>query len=192
MPPSFPHGGMENPQTTFLNQTIVSGDRGNVWVVAHELSHSYSGKLVTNASWEHYWLIEGWTRYLERRILAAVYGEAHRDLSAIVGWNVLRSEVSRFGDAHDLTRMIVDLKGIDPDEAWSYIPYEKGYTLLSHLEKQLGRERRDRFIPHYFKTFARSSLDSYEFKSCLPAFYEADDAASAILKIMDWNSWFYM
>jgi leukotriene-A4 hydrolase len=89
LPPSFPYGGMENPVFTFATPTIISGDRENVDVIAHELSHSWSGNLVSNASWEHFWLNEGWTTYLERRIQAAVHGESHRDFSAIIGWKAL-------------------------------------------------------------------------------------------------------
>ncbi|KAK6584236.1 hypothetical protein PZA11_003966 [Diplocarpon coronariae] len=89
LPPSFPYGGMENPIFTFATPTIISGDRENIDVVAHELAHSWSGNLVSNASWEHMWLNEGWTVYLERRIQAAVHGEPHRDFSAIIGWKAL-------------------------------------------------------------------------------------------------------
>lgn len=89
LPPSFPYGGMENPVFTFATPTIISGDRENVDVIAHELSHSWSGNLVSNASWEHFWLNEGWTTYLERRLQAAVHGEPHRDFSAIIGWKAL-------------------------------------------------------------------------------------------------------
>lgn len=89
LPPSFPYGGMENPVFTFATPTIISGDRENVDVIAHELSHSWSGNLVSNASWEHFWLNEGWTTYLERRLQAAVHGESHRDFSAIIGWKAL-------------------------------------------------------------------------------------------------------
>ncbi|PKS07712.1 hypothetical protein jhhlp_006320 [Lomentospora prolificans] len=89
LPPSFPYGGMENPVYTFATPTIISGDRQNVDVIAHELAHSWSGNLVTSCSWEHFWLNEGWTVYLERRIGAAIHGEPERDFSAIIGWKAL-------------------------------------------------------------------------------------------------------
>lgn len=170
---------------------MISGDRQNVDVIAHELSHSYSGNLVSNASWEHFWLNEGWTTYLERRIQAAVHGEPHRDFSAIIGWKALQDSVAQFGDAHEFTKLIVDLKGKHPDDVFSSIPYEKGYTFLSHLESQVGRDKWNAFIPHYFTTFARSSLDSYDFKSCLLTFFRLDATASATLEKVDWDSWFY-
>ena len=191
LPPSFPYGGMENPVYTYATPTLISGDRENVDVIAHELSHSYSGNLVSNCSWEHFWLNEGWTTYLERRIQAAVHGEAHRDFSAIIGWKGLQDSVTGFGNTHEFTKLVIDLKGKDPDDAFSKIPYEKGYTFLSYLESQIGKDKWNRFIPHYFTTFARRSLDSYEFKANLLSFFESDPTASEALNKVDWDAWFY-
>ena len=191
LPQSFPYGGMENPVYTYATPTVISGDRANVDVIAHELSHSYSGNLVSNASWEHFWLNEGWTTYLERRLQAAVHGEAHRDFSAIIGWKSLQDSVKQFGDSHEFTKMVVDLKGKDPDDAFSSVPYEKGYTFLSYLEAQVTKEKWNRYIPHYFTTFARKSLDSYDFKANLLSFFDLDTTASKALNDVDWDSWFY-
>ena len=146
---------------------------------------------MSNASWEHFWLNEGWTVYLERRIQAAVHGEPHRDFSAIIGWKALQDSVTQFGDKHEFTKLIVDLKGKDPDDAFSSIPYEKGYTFLSYLESKIGREKWNAFVPHYFRTFARRSLDSYDFKSCLLTFFKSDPEASTALDKVDFDSWFY-
>lgn len=193
LPPSFPYGGMENPVFTFATPTIISGDRQNVDVIAHELSHSWSGNLVSNASWEHFWLNEGWTTYLERRIQAAVHGEPHRDFSAIIGWKALTDSVNHFGEDHEFTKLIIDLKGKDPDDAFSSVPYEKGFHFLYHLEKLIGKKEWDRFIPHYFSKFKGTSLDSYDFKSTLLEFFEADNAAAAAKALgeVDWDGWFY-
>ncbi|KAI9832662.1 MAG: hypothetical protein M1819_004247 [Sarea resinae] len=191
LPPSFPYGGMENPIFTFATPTIISGDRENIDVIAHELSHSWSGNLVSNASWEHFWLNEGWTTYLERRIQGAIHGEPHRDFSAIIGWKALSDSIANFGEDHDFTKLIVDLKGKDPDDAFSSIPYEKGFTFLYYLEKLLGIEKWDRFIPHYFTTFKQKSLDSYDFKACLLDFFASDPSASKSLNELDWDTWFY-
>ena len=139
---------MENPQTSYVTPTLISGDRQNIDVVAHELAHSWSGNLVSNASWEHFWLNEGWTVYLERRILAAIHGEPHRDFSAIIGWKALTDSIQNFGEEHEFTKMITDLKGKDPDDAFSSIPYEKGFTFLYYLEKLIGKDKWDKFIPH--------------------------------------------
>lgn len=148
LPASFPYGGMENPIFTFATPTIISKDRQNVDVIAHELSHSWSGNLVSNASWEHFWLNEGWTTYLERRIAAGIHGENHRDFSAIIGWKALQDSVERYGEDHEFTKLIVDLKGKDPDDAFSSIPYEKGFVFLYYLEKLIGKDKWDKFIPH--------------------------------------------
>ncbi|KAK3683059.1 Leucyl aminopeptidase yscIV [Vermiconidia calcicola] len=192
LPPSFPYGGMENPQYTFATPTVVSGDRQNVDVVAHELAHSWSGNLVSNASWEHFWLNEGWTVYLERRIQAEVHGnEQVRHFSAIIGWKALSDSIAQFGEDHEFTKLVVDLKGKDPDDAFSSIPYEKGSTLLWHLERLVGKDKWDRFIPHYFTEYKERSVDSYEFKSTLLAFFESDAAASKKLNELDWDTWFY-
>lgn len=192
LPPSFPYGGMENPVYTFATPTVVSGDRQNVDVVAHELSHSWSGNLVSNASWEHFWLNEGWTTYLERRLQAAIHGsEKHRDFSAIIGWKALTDSIAGFGEDHNFTKLIPDLKGKDPDDAFSSVPYEKGFTFLYHLEKLIGKGKWDKFIPHYFTEFKQRSVDSYEFKATLLTFFDSDAEASKKLNELDWDSWFY-
>ncbi|CAI4215293.1 unnamed protein product [Parascedosporium putredinis] len=156
---------MENPVYTFATPTIISGDRQNVDVIAHELAHSWSGNLVTSCSWEHFWLNEGWTVYLERRIGAAIHGEPERDFSSIIGWKALEDSVALFGADHDYTKLIPTLKGgVDPDDAFSTVPYEKGFHFLYYLEKLVGRDNFDKFIPHYFTKFSGKSLDSFEFK----------------------------
>ncbi|KAL8693049.1 MAG: hypothetical protein Q9218_002065 [Villophora microphyllina] len=191
LPPSFPYGGMENPVYTFATPTIVSGDRQNVDVIAHELSHSWSGNLVSNASWEHFWLNEGWTTYLERRIQAAIHGEAHRDFSSIIGWKALADSVDQFGKDHEFTKLIVDLKGKDPDDAFSSVPYEKGFHFLYYLERLLGKKKWDTFIPHYFTKFKGKSLDSYDFKATVLEFFANDKEASTALEKVDWDERFY-
>ncbi|EMC93619.1 hypothetical protein BAUCODRAFT_150912 [Baudoinia panamericana UAMH 10762] len=192
LPPSFPYGGMENPIFTFATPTVVSGDRQNVDVIAHELSHSWSGNLVSNASWEHFWLNEGWTTYLERRLQAAIHGgDKYRDFSAIIGWKALSDSIAQFGEDHNFTKMIPDLKGEDPDDAFSSIPYEKGFVFLYHLEKLLGIEKWNKFIPHYFTTYKQRSVDSYEFKATLISFFASDSEASKKLEHVDWDEWFY-
>ncbi|KAK5172421.1 hypothetical protein LTR04_005561 [Oleoguttula sp. CCFEE 6159] len=170
LPPSFPYGGMENPVFTFATPTIISGDRENVDVIAHELAHSWSGNLVTNCSWQDFWLNEGWTVYIERRIMAEVHGEPHRSFSALIGWKALQDSIERFGEDHEFTKLVIDLKGKDPDDAFSSIPYEKGF---------------------YFKTFAKKSVDSYEFKSTLLDFFASNPSTSRKLADLDFESWFY-
>ncbi|KAK5953252.1 Leucyl aminopeptidase yscIV [Knufia fluminis] len=193
LPPSFPYGGMENPIYTFATPTVISGDRQNVDVIAHELSHSWSGNLVSNCSWEHFWLNEGWTTYLERRIQAITHGndERYRDFSAIIGWAALSDSIKHYGEDHEFTKLIVDLKGKDPDDAFSSIPYEKGFVFLYYIEKLIGKDKFDGFIPHYFEVWSGRSLDSYDFKMTLLEFFGEDKEISKKLESIDWDSWFY-
>ncbi|KAH7072544.1 leukotriene A-4 hydrolase [Paraphoma chrysanthemicola] len=191
LPPSFPYGGMENPVWTYATPSIISGDKQNVDVIAHELSHSWSGNLVSAASWEHFWLNEGWTTYLERRIQGAIHGEEHRHFSAIIGWKALEGSIEQFGKDHEYTKLIIDLKGQDPDDAFSSIPYEKGFHALYAFELLLSKDKWDSFIPHYFDTFKFKSVDSFDFKSCLVDFFAKDEEANKKLSDFDWDKLFY-
>ena len=148
LPSSFPYGGMENPVVTFATPTIISKDKQNIDVIAHDLSHSWSGNLVGVGSWEHFWINEGWTTYLERRIQAALHGEPHRDFSSIIGWKALTDSVDNFGADHEFTKMVPSLNGQDPDDAFSSVPYEKCFVFLYYLEKLVRKDKWDKFIPH--------------------------------------------
>jgi aminopeptidase N len=161
LPPSFPFGGMENPRLTFATPTILAGDKSLVSLVAHELAHSWSGNLVTNATWRDFWLNEGFTVYLERRILEAVYGSAREKMEAALGLRDLREEVATLEDRDEILH--IDLKGRDPDEGSTDIPYEKGALFLRHLEETFGRARFDRFLRGYFDHFAFQSITTEQF-----------------------------
>ncbi|MEY4547132.1 MAG: hypothetical protein RL685_3327 [Pseudomonadota bacterium] len=170
MPPSFPYGGMENPRLTFLTPSLIAGDRSLVNVVAHELAHSWTGNLVSNATAEHFWLNEGFTVYAERRILEALEGREIAELHAAVGRQALERELLRFAAQPQLTRLCTHLTGIDPDHAFSLVPYEKGYLLLRALEQSEGRERWDAFLRQYMQRFRFCSITTEE----LLAFLEAE------------------
>lgn len=185
LPPSFPYGGMENPRLTFLTPTVIAGDRSLVDVVAHELAHSWTGNLVTNADAEHFWLNEGWTVWAERRILEALRGPEVAELSWVLGSHLLATSIQRFGADSPLTRLRTELQGIDPDEAYSAIPYEKGARLLTLLEREVGRPRWDEFVRTYLSRFRFGSLTTEQFVEFLN--HKLPGAGAAV----DAESWLY-
>jgi leukotriene-A4 hydrolase len=163
LPPSFPYGGMENPRMTFLTPTVLAGDRSLVDVVAHELAHAWTGNLVTNATMEHFWLNEGFTTWAERRILAALHGNAVEVLAWAIGQHALDEAVARFGVDSPLTQLRTQLHGVDPDDAFSTIPYEKGARFVVVLERAVGRERFEQFLRDYMQRFQFQSITTEEF-----------------------------
>lgn len=165
LPASFPYGGMENPRLTFATPTILAGDKSLVSLIAHELAHSWSGNLVTNATWRDFWLNEGFTVYLERRIQEAVYGRARADMEAALGLRDLTEELATLEDRDEI--LYVDLKGRDPDEGFTDVPYEKGALFLLHLEQTFGRTRFDQFLKSYFNHFAFKSITTEQFVAYL-------------------------
>lgn len=163
MPPSFPYGGMENPRLTFLTPSVIAGDRSLVRIVAHELAHSWSGNLVTNANAEHFWLNEGFTVYAERRILEALYGPDVAALNAALGRRVLDESLARFASRPALTRLRTNLWGVDPDDAYSQVPYQKGYFFLTELERATGRPAFDAWLKSYLATFRFQAITTDDF-----------------------------
>ena len=163
LPPSFPYGGMENPRMTFLTPTLLAGDRSLVDVVAHELAHSWTGNLVTNASMEHFWLNEGFTVWAERRILRILHGDDAAALGWAMGQKALEDSLERFKKEPHLTVLRMHLEGIDPDDAFSSIPYEKGARLVAALEREVGEDRFLRFIRDYMDAFRFTSITTEQF-----------------------------
>lgn len=161
LPPSFPFGGMENPMLTFATPTILAGDKSLVSLVAHELAHSWSGNLVTNSTWRDFWLNEGFTTYLERRIIEEVYGKPRREMEATLGKRSLLEELNDLEERDEI--LYVDLKGRDPDEGFTGVPYEKGALFLRHLEETFGREKFDKFVRGYFDAHAFQSITTETF-----------------------------
>ena len=163
LPPSFPYGGMENPRMTFLTPTLLAGDRSLVDVVAHELAHSWTGNLVSNATAEHFWLNEGFTVWAERRILKALRGEEAAALAWGIGQRELEEALERFRDKPELTRLRTHLTGVDPDDAFSVVPYEKGARFVVALERAAGEAEFDRFVRSYMKRFRFQSVTTEQF-----------------------------
>ncbi|XP_056692786.1 leucine aminopeptidase isoform X2 [Spinacia oleracea] len=163
LPPSFPYGGMENPRMVFLTPTVIKGDATGAQVVAHELAHSWTGNLITNKNNEHFWLNEGFTTYAERRIVEVVQGEDRAALNIGIGWKGLNDEMERFKDNMEFTKLKTQQEGVDPDDVYSQVPYEKGFQFLWRIERQIGRPAFDEFLKKYISTFKFQSIDTETF-----------------------------
>jgi leukotriene-A4 hydrolase len=170
LPPSFPFGGMENPMLTFLTPTMIAGDKSLVSLIAHELAHSWSGNLVTNAAWADFWLNEGFTTYFESRIMEALYGPQRARQEVALGWEDLQSELR--GLPAPMTRLHLDLAGRDPDDGMTQIAYEKGATFLRTIEAEVGRER--------FDAYLRSWFDRHAFQPATAELFLADIRANLL------------
>src|SRR5207253_515320 len=185
MPPSFPYGGMENPRLTFVTPSVLAGDRSLVSVIAHEAAHAWTGNLVTNANANHFWLNEGFTVYAERRILEALEGRETSELHAAAGRHDLQVTLERFANRPQLTHLRTDLRGIDPDEAYSSVPYEKGYLLLRKLEETAGRPAWDVFLRSYLGRFRFQSITTDQFLGFLEAELPGVAAQAGALEYID-------
>jgi leukotriene-A4 hydrolase len=167
LPPSFPWGGMENPRLTFVTPTLLAGDRSLVATIAHELAHSWSGNLVTNATWNDFWLNEGFTNYLTHRIMEKVYGDEYAKMLSVLQLQDLRREVAEIGPTSPDTHLKMNLVGRDPEIGVTAIPYEKGQFFLFTIEAAVGREKWDAFLNQYFGEFAFQSIATEQFLSYL-------------------------
>jgi leukotriene-A4 hydrolase len=196
LPPSFPYGGMENPCLTFVTPTLLAGDRSLTHVVAHEIAHSWTGNLVTNANWDHFWLNEGWTVWLERRIMMRVRGAAagpkgdakYFSFLASSGWSNLKDAVEHFTELKQgqYTRLVQRLEGIDPDDAFSAVPYEKGFSLLYAIQRRVGDDAFEDFAKDYIATFKSRLVSSLDFKVFVTGYRGFQHA----LADLDWDMWF--
>lgn len=189
LPPSFPFGGMENPVLTFATPTIIAGDRSLVALIAHELAHSWSGNLVTNSTWNDFWLNEGFTVYFERRIMEAIEGKSYAEMLVYLGYDDLRIALEDFEAAGlpQYTCLKLKLDSLDPDEGMNDIAYEKGYAFLVALEHTVGRENMDAFLKAYFQENAFTSVTTEEFLGYLDARFSSQNKDWAKgLSIQQW------
>lgn len=180
LPPSFPFGGMENPRLSFITPTVVAGDKSLVSLIAHELAHSWSGNLVTNATWRDLWLNEGFTTYLTYRIMEEVYGKSREQQEAVLGYQDIESALESLPP--DETVLNIRLGQRDPDDVFSNIPYEKGALFLRELEHKVGRDNFDHFLRNYFDHFAFQSITTEDFKA-----YLKENLVEQYPGKLDWN-----
>ena len=188
LPPAFPFGGMENPRLTFATPTIIAGDRSLVALVAHELAHSWSGNLVTNSTWDDFWLNEGFTVYFEQRIMESVYGRETSEMLAKLSRQGLLEEEEDIRVNKNLpndTKLKLDLEGRNPDDGLTAIPYDKGYFFLRLIEETVGRENWDAFLLQYFTEHSFQVMDTDRFLTYLNDNLLTGEFADAV-NIDDW------
>lgn len=162
LPPSFPYGGMENPRLTFATPTAIVGDKSLVSLIAHELAHSWSGNLVTFSTSNDAWLNEGFTSYVENRIVEVLYGKERADMESLISRNELRSEFT--DDNKPLQALAIKPGDLhDPDENLTGTVYTKGAWFLQFLEQRFGRDNFDAFLRGYFDHFAFQSISTQQF-----------------------------
>lgn len=187
LPPSFPFGGMENPRLTFATPTVLAGDRSLVSLIAHELAHSWSGNLVTNATWNDFWLNEGFTTYFENRIMEALYGDETATMLRVLERRELDAELAGMGGNGPDTRLRLDLTGRDPDDGMTQVAYDKGAAFLRTLERTLGRRTWDAYLRGYFERFAFRPMTTEQFVADLRAqVVRGDTLVENQLRIDEW------
>lgn len=174
LPPSFPFGGMENPRLTFATPTILAGDRSLTSLIAHELAHSWSGNLVTNATWNDFWLNEGFTVYFEHRIMEKLYGKDYAEMLALLALQGLQETVQdmKAANTYGDTKLKLDLVGRNPDEGVTDIAYNKGYFFLRSIEEKHGRDKFDAFVKDYFNENAFKAMNTDGFIAYIKNYYQ--------------------
>lgn len=186
LPPSFPFGGMENPRLSFMTPTLIAGDKSLTNVVAHELAHSWSGNLVTNASWRDAWLNEGFTSYVENRVMEALYGQSRAVMEQVLGLEDLKRDIAG-ADRPSLTQLKFTDDLTHPDEAFSQVTYVKGQFFLNFLEDRFGRAAFDPFLKSYFNAYAFDSITTEDFLGFMDANLRAQNPdAVTDAEIQEW------
>ena len=194
LPFSFPYGGMENPNLTFVTPALLAGDCSMSNVIGHEISHSWTGNLVTNKNWKNFWVNEGFTIFMERKLDSALLGEDMENLEAIVGNNELIADIKLMGEDSEYTKLSPNYGGNDPDDGFSTVPYEKGYQFLIYIEKLIGKQKFQETMQKYIKKYKYKSVDYTAFKEVLENVIKDNfekNEAEKIIKEIDWDKWLY-
>ena len=194
LPFSFPYGGMENPNLTFVTPALLAGDCSMSNVIGHEISHSWTGNLVTNKNWKNFWVNEGFTIFMERKLDSALLGEDMENLEAIVGNNELIADIKLLGEDSEYTKLSPHYGGNDPDDGFSTVPYEKGYQFLIYIEKLIGKNKFKEVMRKYIKKYRYKSVDYTAFKEVLEEVIKEkydEKEGEKIIKEIDWDKWLY-
>ena len=193
LPPSFPFGGMENPTLTFLTPSLIAGDKSLVSVVAHEISHSWTGNLVTNENWPDFWLNEGFTMFIERKILSSHKDKDMAKLDAMVGLSDLKADIIAFGESKSFSSLEPNLLGRNPDDAFNKVPYEKGFNLLYYLENKVNNDDIfQKFMRSYIDKFKKGVVKYMDFRTFFETFIKNNVKDwEKILNDIDWDTWVF-
>ena len=192
LPPSFPFGGMENPLLTFASPSIVVGDKSSIFVGTHEIAHSWTGNLVTNMNWSNFWLNEGCTVFTERKVTEKQYGKDFVKVAAKLANYSMIDAMNGYGMDHSYSSLTPILNGHNPDDAFSTIPYEKGYQFLYYLETLVGEETFRNFFVSYLKRNSKHSITVEQFQDefARVVFEEYSyTEAQKIFEEIDWKTW---
>ena len=197
LPPSFPFGGMENPCLTFVTPSLIAGDKSLASVIAHEISHSWTGNLVTNENWANFWLNEGFTVFLERKIIENFHDLDMAKLNAMIEFSQLRDDIYSFGESKLYTSLEPYLIGRNPEDYFNKIPYEKGFNLLYYIENLMNANSPEdlfrKFLRSYIKKFKYSVVKYEYFKQFFEEFVIEENITQLknITKEDYWNEWIY-
>ena len=192
LPASFPYSAMENPCLTFASSCLINGDKSLFDIFVHELTHSWSGNLVTNENWRDFWLNEGITKYRQRQIVAKWKKEEdYPKMDAILGLYHIEEALDYLGRDSNATCLRPNLDNVVPDDIYSDIPYEKGYNFMLYVEKIVTREIMDEFFLSYFQEYKYKSVDLFDFKNYFEKFCREKDISNETLNSIDWDTWIY-
>ena len=194
LPPSFPFGGMENPLLTFASPTIIVGDKSQVYVATHEIAHSWSGNDITCRNWEHFWINEGFTVFEERKVSGILHGKDFAKVEALLGNSTLWTDMKNLGLDNTYSSIHPVLQGDNPDNAFTTVPYEKGFQLLTYLESLVGEDNFQQFLRIYFNKYAQQSITSIEVRETWEQFIRDNFIGvevNRILSSVDWEEWLY-
>ena len=194
LPPAFPFGGMENPMLTFVSPTIITGDKSQVHTAIHEVAHSWTGNLVTCKTWEDFWLNEGLTVFIQRKITEQLYGKDAANIESLVESFNLATSFSNNANNGAITSLHQSLEGTNPDAAKSAVPYEKGFLLLNHLEGIIGQQNFRSFMQAFVLKYAQKSATSDDFKNTFNDFIKDRFSSSPSLvqsytQQLEWDEW---
>jgi len=194
LPPSFPLGGMENPQLTFASPTVIVGDKSQVYLAAHEMAHSWTGNTVTCANWDNFWLNEGFTVFLERMAISTIKGKDFAMVSAYIGAQTAYEEMQGYGYWNSYSSLHPNVRQDLPDNSFSEIPYEKGYQFLHYIESLVGVRYMNQIIDEYVLENKYKSVKWQVFQAKVETFIDANHPkaeARQIKQKIDWEAWVY-